>query len=288
MAVKFFGQYLLERGAVTTDLLLKAIELQDSINLKLGETALAIKLVTEGDVKRIHDAQRSEDLMFGDMAVKLGILNKDQLGEIIDHQQRTHLRIGEALVRVNAFSAELLPGYLEDFRADQQKYATARTLIPSGIPQPEVWEICADLSVKMFMRVVGVQCHMGDCTLVDRAPGESMIGCIELEGDVAATLLLGVSGELRDRIAKAVLMEEDVSGEPEEVLDDTVLEYVNIVAGNVAAKAAQIGKVVEIKPPFALRPGADGVPVPADSYGLFFELALATGERAELTLFVKR
>lgn len=288
MAVKFFGQYLLERGLVTTDLLLKSIELQDSVNLKLGETALAIKLVTDNDVKRIHDAQRGEDLMFGDMAVKLGILTQEQLGQILDHQHRTHLRIGEALVRVNAFSSDQLERYLVDFKADQAKYTTSRTLIPAGIPTPEVWDICADLSVKMFMRIVGVQCHVGDCVLVDRAPGEVLIAGIDLTGEVSARYLLGVSAELRSQVACAVLMEKDVSGESEEVLDDTVLEYVNIVCGNVAAKAAHLGTAVDINPPFAFRPGAEGIAVPSDHYGLFFPLVMASGERAELTLFVKR
>jgi CheY-specific phosphatase CheX len=288
MAVKFFGQYLLERGAVSTELLLKAIDLQDSINLKLGEAALALKLITEKDVSRIHDAQRGEDLMFGDMAVKLGILSQEQLGQILTHQQKTHLRIGEALVQVKAFGPEDLKRHLADFAADQAKYATAQTVIPAGVAHPEVWEICADLTAKMFMRVVGVQCHVGECALVDTVPGGALVAGIDLGGEVSASFLLGVSTEMRDRIARAVLLELDVSGEPEEVLEDTVLEFVNIVCGNVAAKAAQGAKEVSILPPYARKPGAEGMPVPAASYGLFFPLVMATGERAELTLLVKR
>jgi CheY-specific phosphatase CheX len=288
MAVKFFGQFLLERGLVTRETLLAAIELQDSINLKFGETALATKLVTEDDVKRIHDAQRTEDLMFGDMAVKLGILSHEQIGQILEHQQKTHVRIGEALVRVNAFSADDLPRYLEEFRVDQAMYATTQIVIPAGVAHPEVWEICADLTAKLFMRMVGVQCRLGECVLVGRVRGDAFVAGIDLAGEVSARYLLAVSDELRDRIACSVLMEEDVADEPQEVLDDTVLEYVNIVCGNVAAKAAQRGTDVEILPPFGLRPGSDGIPVPMDSYGLFFPLILATGQRAELTLLVKR
>ena len=288
MAVKFFGQFLLERGLVSRETLLAAIELQDSINLKFGETALATKLVTEADVKRIHDAQRSEDLMFGDMAVKLGILSHEQIGQILEHQQKTHVRIGEALVRVKAFSADDLPRYLEEFRIDQSMYATTQILIPSGVAHPEVWEICADLTVKMFIRMVGVQCRLGECSLVVRVPGDAFIAGIDLVGEVSARYLLAVSDEARDRIACSVLMEEEVASETEEVLDDTVLEYVNIVCGNVAAKAAQRGTSVEILPPVGLRPGSEGIPVPADCYGLFFPIILATGHRAELTLLVKR
>lgn len=286
MAVKFFGQFLLEKGVVSREQVVQAVELQESVNLKFGETALATKMVTEDDVRRIHDAQRNEDLMFGDMAVKLGILTRDQIGEILEYQQKTHIRIGEALVRVGAVTAEALPGYLEDFKADQAQYATAKLVIPAGVPNPELWEICADLTAKMFLRVAGIQCRVGDCTLVERLPGEALVAAIDLTGSVSARYHLALSPALRERVARAVLMEEDVTGEPEEVLDDTALEFVNIVCGNVAAKAAPLGQGVEILPPLAFRPGPEGIAVPAGAKGLFFPLHLADGERAELTLFV--
>ena len=288
MAVKFFGQFLLEKGTVTSDLLLKAVDLQDSINLKFGEMALELKLVTESDVKRIHHAQRSEDLLFGDMAVKLGILTGEQIGQILEQQKKTHLRIGEALVRVGALSAEELPLRLEEFRVDQAPYVTAQIVIPAGVSHPEVWEICADLSAKMFQRMVGMPCHVGECVLVDQLAQGAFVAGIDLLGVASARYYLAVSEQLRNRIARAVLTEEDVTGEPEEVLEDTVLEFINIVCGNVAAKAAQRGIELAILPPFNVQTGADGVKVPVGSYGLCFPLHLADGERAELTLFVKK
>lgn len=288
MAVKFFGQFLLEKGAVTREALLKAVELQESVNLKFGETAMAMKLLTEKDIRRIHDAQRSEDLMLGDMAVKLGILTREQISQVLDHQQKSHLRIGEALVRVGGLLAAELPRYLDEFRTDQERYATGQLVIPSEVPNIPVWEICADLTVKMFVRVVGVQCRLGDCLLVNQLAGGSFVAAMDLTGAVAARFHLSVSPALREKVARGVLMEEDVSGESDEVLDDTVVEFVNIVCGNVAAKAAQQGTEVEILPPLSLRPGAEGVAVPPGEFGVLFPIHMADGERADLTLFVKR
>lgn len=270
------------------ELLLKAVDLQDAVNLKFGATALELKFITESELKRVHNAQRIEDLMFGDMAIKLGILNQEQIGQVLKQQQKTHLRIGEALVRVGALSADDLSHLLEEFRIDQALYTTSQTTIPSGVLHPEVWEFCADLSAKMFLRIVGVQCQVGECVLVDRLPGSDFVAGIALAGMVSASYHLAVSDLLRNRIARALLMEDDVSGEPDEVLEDTVLEFANIVCGNVAAKASQYGKSVEILPPFPLRPGREGIEVPLESYGLFFPLHLADGELAELTLFVRR
>ena len=65
MAVKFFGQFLIEKGAVTRIDLLQAIDLQEKTNLKFGEMVVEMGLMTTTDVARVHLAQRSEDLHFG-------------------------------------------------------------------------------------------------------------------------------------------------------------------------------------------------------------------------------
>ena len=62
MAVKFFGQYLVEQNIVTGDALLNAINLQDKNNLKLGEMAVAMGLITPADIQRAHNAQMSKDM----------------------------------------------------------------------------------------------------------------------------------------------------------------------------------------------------------------------------------
>lgn len=288
MTIKFFGQYLLDRRAVSAQLLLRAVELQESVNLKFGETALALKLISEGDLKRICDLQRSEDLRLGELALKLGLLSEEEIGQVLMQQQRSHLPIGEALVRTGALEACELPRLLEEFRLDQGLYSISPTVIPPGVLHPEVWEFCADLSGKMLLRIAGMQCRVGACALVERLAGDAFVAGVALGGMVSARYHLSVSEGVRNRIAGALLMEQDLAGEPEELLEDTLLEFANIVCGNVAAKASQYGKAVEILPPFALRPGGEGLAVPEQSLGLFFPLHLADGERAELTLFVKR
>ena len=87
MAVKFFGQFLVEKGVVTREVLLQAIELQESVNLSFGATAMAMGLLTEADIEKVHNAQRCEDLRFGDMAVKLELLTADQMQQVLTRQR---------------------------------------------------------------------------------------------------------------------------------------------------------------------------------------------------------
>src|SRR6266702_8142669 len=104
MAVMFFGQYLVEKNIVSREHLLQAIELQDAVNLSVGATAVAMGILTEVDVERINQAQRSEDLRFGDLAVKLGLLIDEQFQQVLARQKSSHLYIGEALVRVGGIN----------------------------------------------------------------------------------------------------------------------------------------------------------------------------------------
>lgn len=286
MAVKFFGQFLVEKGAVSREDLLKAIDLQESKNLKFGEMALSMKLVTEADVERVHQAQRTEDLKFGDMAIKLGILTTDQMNQVLTAQKNSHLYVGEALVQVGGLSQEELPGLLEAFKADQAEYLTDHVTIPQGIPHPDLCEISTDLTYKMLTRVAEIPFRPGQCVVTDGVTKNDVTASIAFSGHADFRYILSVSAPTRDAIARAILKEESVENESREMLEDTVMEFINIVAGNVVAKAAQIGKPLEIHPPEILSDGC-GIDIPAGEIGLIFPIYLADNDHAELTLCLK-
>lgn len=287
MAVKFFGQFLVEKGVVTREILLQAIELQESVNLSFGATAQALEFLTDADIEKVHDAQRTEDLRFGDMAVKLGLLSNDQMMQVLARQKSSHLYIGEALVKVGGVTADELPKLLDDFKADQAQYATDRVAIPAGIAEAPLWEMVADLSYKMLTRVALLVFRPEPCYTADRLPQMDVYAAMPFSGDVSGSYLMGISAATQKKIAKEILKEANVDGEPKEVLDDTVMEFVNVVLGNVAAKAAQFGKTMEIAPP-ELPDSTGGIAVPAGHTALCFPVCLADGDRVELAVFIKQ
>jgi len=275
MAVKFFGQYLLDKRAVSREGLLKAVELQDLINLKFGAMARSMGLITEQDIERVHDAQRTKDLQFGDMCLELGILNAQQMQEVLARQKSTHLYIGEALVQVKAIKEADLAIHLAAFKADQAPYAVETVSIPKGVTRPDLWEAAADLTYKMFSRVVNLTFRRGACTVVTELGGNDVVVAMRLHGAVEARYVLSVSAGVRDQIARAILKENNVSGEPREVLVDAVMEHMNIICGNIAAKAAQLGYDIQIAPPEI---AAGKITVPAGGTGILFPLHVAEGK----------
>ena len=286
MAVKFFGQFLIEKGAVTRVALLQAIDLQEKTNLKFGEMVIEMGLMTTLDVARIHQAQRGEDLRFGDMAVKLGIIREDQVQMVLTRQRNSHLYIGEALIKVGALSDRELENYLKEFKDDQMAYISEKVEIPAGIAHQPIWEMVADLTYKMLTRVAGISFRPGPCTVIKKLPSRPIIAEMCFSGTVSARYLLSVSESTRNLVAKAILDEESVENETVEVLDDSVKEFINIVCGNIAAKAAQLGHSIDITPPEMRTDALSGVDVPQNHTGLMFPIYLSDGEVFELTIFV--
>ncbi len=287
MAVKFFGQFLIEKDIITNESLLHAIELQERTNLKLGEMALAMEYITQADIDRAHKAQLSKDMKLGDLLVDLGILTLPQLLEVIARQKATHIFIGEALVKVGAITPEKLETALEAFKADQAPFVSDRVEIPEWLKDNRpTWEIVADLTYKMVTRIIGVQFRPGKCQDISRMSKSHMIAAMDISGDISCRYLLSVSAGIQKAIAKAILKEENVDNEIVEVLEDTVMEFVNIVCGNVVAKASQSGVTLEIAPPETIHAGAAGLPVPVGSKGVLFPIHVMDGELMEMVLFI--
>jgi CheY-specific phosphatase CheX len=288
MAVKFFGQFLVENNLVTREALLTAIELQEQKNLTLGEMAISTGYVTRADIERAHNARLSNDMKLGDILVEMGIITMNQLKEIITRQNNSHLYIGEALVQVGALTGEQLRCHLDAFNRDQARFVPGRIELPAGISNAHLWEMAADLTYKMVARIVGLPFRPGKCRAVATVDCNFMMAAMDLIGDAEARYIISVSEGIQKEIAKAILGEDRVDDEPVEVLEDTVMEFVNVICGNIVAKASQMGTVLTINPPVTLHPPATGLQVPSVSDAFCFPIHIGENDRMEMVLFVRK
>lgn len=284
MAVKFFGQFLVEQNIISREILLQAISLQESVNRSIGDTVTDLGLMTAADVDLVNLAQRSEDLRFGDLAVKMGFLTPETLQKALKKQSEEHLFIGDAVVKVGGLDAGRLERCLADFKADQSRYVTDRVQLPQGLTHQPLWEMMADLSYKMLTRVARLTFRPVPCAIVTRMEESHIKAAIDFTGDIRCRYIFSVSEDIQTQIAKAILSQEVVSHEPKEVLDDTVMEFVNVVCGNIAAKSVQLGITLDILPP-ELLDGKDGIDIPEDFTALYFPVCLADG-KASITIIV--
>lgn len=287
MAVKFFGQFLVEQRVVSSDQILQAIQLQEKRNLKFGDMAIQLHFVTERQMETAHKAQRREDLPLGDMLVKLGFITNFQREAVIARQKAQHLYIGEALVEIGALDHARLEHYLNEFKLDQAAYVTDDIEMPAEVPHVDFCRFCADITYKLLKRMAGVRHRPAPAQVVDALEGNDVVVSMNMLGTVNAMFIVSVSRAIMSAIAKSVLEESDVSGEPDEVLVDTVKEFANVVLGNVVAKAQIKGYKVEIVPPELLEVGDGLIAVPEGMVGVYFPVVVPDGARCEFALFVQ-
>lgn len=285
MAVKFFGQFLVERGVISREILLSAINLQDSVNKSFGAIVQELGFMSLSDIDKVNRAQRSTDMRFGDLAVQMGLLTADQMHHVLKTQSESHLYIGKAIVRVGGLTDDELQHYLDEFKADQAEYVTGRVSIPAGVDHAELWEMMADMSYKMLTRVARLNFRPAPCEVITRLEDVHIAAAMDFTGDIRCRYIVAASHEVQEHVAKAMLSQEAVSHEPKEVLDDTLMEFINVICGNIVAKSVQLGMSLDILPPEIID-CRGGMEIPDGYTGLHFPICIADNSQSAISIII--
>jgi CheY-specific phosphatase CheX len=252
MSIKFFGQFLLERNAISAKNLLDAIRFQESRKLKFGEYAVSKGFISREDIDRLYNEQKHKDLMIGELAVQLGILTDEQVDEVLTMQKNDHVCIGEAIVAKGFLDKETISRELDAFKKEQSVYDLGEVHVPVGLKKPAFVKIMADVTQKMIRRFAGVEAKMDDGVLMEQEPEECFAAVsVTFSGGLNFEYVLLADTEVSRTLAGSVLG-ADASNEEEEVVVDGVREFANVICGNILAKMAQKGKNVEISIPHSV------------------------------------
>lgn len=256
MAVRFFGQYLLENGVIDARQLLAAIAYQEKTNLKFGDMAISLGLLTQDQLAAIFALQRSKDLRSGEAAITLGYLRQEQVDQVLRAQQNSHVMLGEALVATGGLNRDQLAKHLALFKQDQDAYKVTEEIPfevdPSGVGRPAV-----DLARKFLLRLSNISTKLvsAKAEALPAAKGKVCTARVGFTGDVMGEIALRGPMEMCARIASAMLG-EPVAPDAEEAILDATSEFLNVVGGNLAAAAARIGKKIELATPMRGEPPA--------------------------------
>lgn len=254
MSIKFFGQFLIERGVITAEQLLQAIKIQEQKNLRFGDYARAKGYLKDEDVLRLQEEQRRTDMRIGELAVSLGMLTKEQVNELLTMQKNDHIFLGEALRLGGFITHEDLHKELDLFRQDQRDYIAGVINVPKGVKDPEFIKTAVDLTRKMFNRIAQIEAKVGFGETFDEEPEVNFAAvAMGFIGFVNYDYILSVPREAAVTLATGFIG-EDASGEPDEIIIDSVKEFCNIACGNVMARMSKKGKKVSITPPRLAEP----------------------------------
>ena len=270
MGVKFFGQYLIERGEVDADQVRAALDLMDAENRTIGELAVEGKLISKADADKVNAEQRHRDMPFGELAGEMGLLTEEQIDNLVQLQWRTRLRIGEALVRSGHLGKVRLEELLISYEEEQAPYRIENLALPAGLDSNALAPFVLDLFPNLLMRVARISTRVGSGEPIAEPPGFPVQVAVSVSGESGLVICL-VGDEEFSRHLAAKVSGLDPEGLDMEMLLDGVGEFLNVLAGNAMAIAEQKGIAMELGPP---QTGIDF------ESGFLFELAVNIGNAA--------
>lgn len=97
MYTKFFGNYLLNNGYITSEQLISALEAQGNYSIKLGVLAIHAGYMTSSQVEDVHITQTHNNKMFGEIAIEKGYLTQEQVDDLLKSQKPDYLVFSQTL-----------------------------------------------------------------------------------------------------------------------------------------------------------------------------------------------
>lgn len=132
-----FGQFLVDRKAITPEQVLDALEEQRKLSSFIGRIAVESGLMTVSQVLDILERQAAlgPGNRFGELAVQLGYITLGERNLMLGTQKEGNLPIGEVLVRRGAISRKTMIELLTEF-VELRRISTPAP--PRPIQQPMV------------------------------------------------------------------------------------------------------------------------------------------------------
>lgn len=263
--MRFFGQYLLEKGRITSQQLLDALECQKSVTAPIGVLALERGLLTVEQIRQILQQQKKTNQAFGEIAVGLGFLTQAQMDELLNAQEISHrAKLGEVLLSKQYITPEALEKELKEYNKEAEKFAADVSAAFSNVAHHQIVKTFTDLMLVMFTRfgkqdIIIERCETGKekvrlfrWVISQKIAGE----------DVEFNCLLSVPPKLLLQMASTML-DEQVST-PDELALDATKEFVNIANGTACAKLSEDGINLKLMPPEVFETTTTLYPIRAD------------------------
>jgi hypothetical protein len=263
MIAKFFGQYLLEKGVITGDQLLQAVEYQKSLHHKFGSYALRFNYLTLNQINELHREQlkdrRAEKI--GELAVEKGYLAREQVDEIIMRQKNDHLLLGEAIVRLGFMEREKLYLYLDEYH--RMTMAEDMHISMEHFPEePLLLKLC-ELFIGLLQRMadIKVKPQVPVRKAQVRCPDPVALARLGSRRKPIRVLLTAPPGPTRQITAR--YFGDDAAPTPE-LMKSAMEEFLNVLCGNFVGVAAQMGKSWELEAPLTHPAGEEIIPLYGD------------------------
>ena len=129
-----FGLFLVQRGRVTPEHVLHALDSQQRGAAQIGKLAVRERLLTPQQVFEILNYQIDRGLLFGEAGILLGYLTAAQVDSMLALQCKSRPRIGELLVQMGVIDTATLVHEIGEFGRSARERETVR---PTARPEAD-------------------------------------------------------------------------------------------------------------------------------------------------------
>jgi CheY-specific phosphatase CheX len=250
MNSRFFGQYLLEKGRITSEQLVTALEQQKTVQVAIGTLALERSLLTAEQIKQILNQQRKTGLRFGEQAVAMGSLTQTQVDELLQEQQASHrVLLGEVLVMKGYLTLEMLEKEFKEYKIAEEKISSEVSDAFGKLLHKNLVKTFTDLMILMFTQFAKQNIKIECCEMgKDKVRLFRWVISQKIAGsNVEFKYLLSVPAKLLLQMASTML--DDNIKTADELALDATKEFVNIANGNACARLSENGMSFTMLPP---------------------------------------
>ncbi len=232
MAVKFFGQFLIEQGEIDAGSLRAALDLMERENPTLGELAVRAGFASESDCRRVNGEQRRLDRPFGELAQEMGVLNSIEVEELLQNQRDTRINVGDAMVRLGHLSRERLSDLEDAFKRDQAMVPQGAPALPDALVQNRMASCLVDMFPRYCMRMARIEVGLSDASVeYPRDPDMNLIASLVIMGAPGVEMHLLSDSSFARKLSAGIasLPESSITAE---LCLDGLGEFLNVLAGN--------------------------------------------------------
>ena len=248
MGVKFFGQYLIERGQIDGDQLSDALARNRSHNSSIGDLAVDSGYLSEADTFRINRMQSRVDKPFGEMAVDMGLLTVGQVLELTTRQQQHNRRLSDVLGEMGVLSQARLEALWRDFKRDQAPFEAGEVHLPAALEACPAARCILDLFPKLCRRLARVQVRVARGVEIGEVPDVSHHASLLIRGERPLDVSIGCDPRLAAQLAGGACGFE-LDFLQDGLLDDGVGEFLNILVGTGIGMREDGAVQVQLDPP---------------------------------------
>ncbi|QOY35625.1 hypothetical protein AWH56_023615 [Anaerobacillus isosaccharinicus] len=237
MFSKFFGNFLLNKGIITSQQLNEVFQEEKSSHVKLGILALNKGFMTLEQIEEVNEAQMATDKRFGEIAIEKGYLNIDKLEELLTGQKTSYLLISQILLDKNILTMEQISKHLFNYKNE------------NGLTNEDLQELTSDNIEKIIsnslqlknstieeyivLLVKNIERHLHEKTFVEELKelptGYPLTANQKIVGEYSLDTYFMLNEQAFIKLAS--IFAEEVLTEIDELCISAVLEYLNLHNG---------------------------------------------------------